>query len=519
MSCLFLAACYSPVVPDDHSQNSGTEGTSPGSSSSSGSGATSGTTNGSSGNDETGTADEPPSVVLTLDGSEDPSAITEHATLTLAALATDDGEITSVEFWRADTLLAKRDAAPFELDIAFSSVDSGLREFRAVATDDSGQAAEDELEVSVNIAGGNVEEVEDNLFEGAIRPVSLSSIIGGTIVEIEGRIYLSATQSDGRGILAATLPELETQWQRDFDGPLWSRSTAVGSDQLAVAAADNGSWIAYLLDRSDGTADFSWVLGPDPGEAGILGPHITSTPAGILATTTPTDVNLFDLDGNDLSAGFSVSNGIVTELITASDGGLTYVSFGDATNSLPGQCATNSDFCAQAVEPGAGVVWVTGLSEQLSGLHRSAPTDDGGAFVAAKLIGSGGGPGFELLKVTADGVVSDTAQYGEQAVDDSGDRVMGLAPDNKGGVVACGGAGVIVHENTSPSPFVAVFDPDLNLIWELRDFIDAIDGAYALACAVTDDAVFVYGLRDMGIAFVGDEPWVVGPAWLARISL
>jgi hypothetical protein len=173
----------------------------------------------------------------------------------------------------------------------------------------------------------------------------------------------------------------------------------------------------------------------------------------------------------------------------------------------------------QATDPRGGVSWVTGLSEQRSGIHRSAPTDDGGAFVATKLVASLGDPAVELLRVTPQGVVSQTSLYGEQGFDDSGHRVTSLASDNKGGVVACGGDGVLVHESNSPSPFVAAFDSDLNLVWEIDDFVEAADGGYAMACAVTDEAVFVYGLRDMEVGFVDDEPWLVGSAWLARISL
>lgn len=517
---ILCGACFSPSVPVNSDGGSDAGPGSTGTSGASGSEETNMTAaTGPDGSGNEAPVDEPPTVTLTLDGDADPNAITEHGTHTLAADAADDGEIISVEFWRGDTLLDSLDAPPFEVDVVFSSVDTGFQEYRALATDDAGQSVEDDLDLSVNIAGGNVEDIEYELFEGASRPVSLNSLVTGAITKIDGRLYLSATRSDGSGILVATLPELEVQWQRDFDGPLWARSSELGSDQLAVAASDLGNWVAYILDRSDGTADFSWVLGPDPGASGAVGPHIIQTPAGLLATTTPTNVGLFDLGGNDLDGGFSIENGVVTELSAASDGGLAYVGFGDALNNIPGECSTNSEFCLPAIAPGGGVAWVTGLSEQLSGIHRAAPTGDGGAFVATKLVASVGEPAVEILRVTSQGVVSDAALFGETGFDNSGDRVTGLASDNKGGVVACGGDGVLVHESSSPSPFVAAFDSDLNLIWELRDFIEATDGGYALACAATDDAVYVYGLRDMVVGFVDEEPWLVGSAWLARVSL
>ncbi|MCR9159805.1 MAG: Ig-like domain-containing protein [Nannocystaceae bacterium] len=453
---------------------------------------------------------------MTLDGEEDPNAITEHGRFTLAADVDDDGTITEVEFWSGNTLLETLTGAPYELSIAFSSVDSGLREFRAVATDDAGQVAEDSVEVSVNIAGGNLENIDHDLFDGVILPVSVADSIGGAITEINGRIYVSATQSSGDGILLATLPELETQWQREFDGPLWSLSSAIDDNHLAVAVSEAESWVAYVLDLPTGDTSTSWTLGPEPAN-GILGPHITSTSAGLLATTTATDVALFDTRGALLEDGFSVGSGVITELVTASDDSLVYVSFGDALNASSTTCATNSDFCAQAVEPGNGVLWVTGLSEQPAGIHRIAPTDDGGAFVAAALDSSEFG--FELHKLTPQGVIVDTSLQGESGPDESGDRVRSLSPDNKGGVVACGGTGFLIDEDSSPSPFVAAFDPDLNLVWLLRDFVEAEDGAYAMACAVTDEAVYVYGLRDMVVEFLDEEPVAVGSAWLARISL
>ncbi|MBV1857169.1 MAG: hypothetical protein KUG77_02070 [Nannocystaceae bacterium] len=459
-----------------------------------------------------------PTVALTLDGEAVPNAILEHVTHTLAAAASDDGETLAVEFWRGNTLLRTLDTAPFELEISFSSVDSGLREYRAVATDSAGLSAEDTLEVSINIAGGNLQDISHDLFTGAIGSAGSAEFFGGAIAEIEGRLYVSATRSDGTGLLLATLPELETQWERQFSGPLWSLSAALGDEELAVAVAEPGAWVAHVLDRTDGSTNTSWVLGPRPKEFGVLGPQIAATPAGLIATTTPRELALFDSDGNALGSEANLKNGVVTELITASDGALVYVGFGDAFNESEATCATNSDFCAQAMLPGGGVSWVTGLSEQRAGIHRLAPTADGGAFVSAAVFDDKDSS-FELLKLTTQGVIAETQLHGVAAVDESGDRVMSLSPDNKGGVVACGGAGFLIDEDSSPSPVVYAFDSDLNTVWEARDFVEAEDGAYALACAVTDKSVFVYGLRDMEVEFIDDEPYAVGSAWIARISL
>jgi len=66
---------------------------------------------------------------------------------------------------------------------------------------------------------------------------------------------------------------------------------------------------------------------------------------------------------------------------------------------------------------------------------------------------------------------------------------------------------------------VALFDDELELVWEARDIIDVSDGAYTVGCAASEQKVFVYGLENPSVGQVGGELAAIGDAWIARLGL
>ncbi|MCR9159402.1 MAG: hypothetical protein ACE37F_23155 [Nannocystaceae bacterium] len=521
-------ACFSPKVSVESAGGGDTELASSSTSLGDESGGTAVTSIAVTGTAEAsgGSVDVPPLVTILLDGDESPDAITTHGVRVLSAQVEDDGEEATVELWRGDTLLTTLTTPPYEFELAFSSVDTGFTTYRALVEDEAGQVAEDDLEVSVNIAGGNLEEIDDGLWRGALLPITEASFLGGGVAEVDGDIYVSAARDDGNGLVYASLDALEPIWTRSFDGPVWAPVVAVGQDEVAVAVAESGDWRVHILEQSSGDTSVEWILGEEPAPAtgdaqGSLGPRLAALSSGIAATTRPERVSLFSFDGRALDIEASVNHGVVSSLVASSDGGRLYVSFGDAFSSESGTCSTDSEFCAQTIESDGSIPWVTGLSQQIAGIHQIAPTGDGGAFVSATIF-SRPDRSFEILKLSPEGVVVDSqlaGEVGNLGVDESGDKPMAMSPDRKGGLVVCGGGGVMTSESNPPYAWVSAYDEQLNLVWHLSQFVESETGAYGLACAATDEAAFVYGLRDITVDNVNGLETAVGDAWLARVSL
>lgn len=169
-TCLAAGAiqgCFSPTVPSGETESStdsapssgGTAGedttTNPNPETDSGS--TSVEPGASASGDTDAPPAGPPSIELFLDGSEQPEAITDHALVLLSADVQADAGVSQVQFFANDVPIGTDTDAPFEQSDPLASDDSGLRTYRAVVTDNSRETAEDTVEVSINIAGGNRE--------------------------------------------------------------------------------------------------------------------------------------------------------------------------------------------------------------------------------------------------------------------------------------------------------------------------------------------------------------------------
>jgi hypothetical protein len=473
---------------------------------------------------ESTSASEPsgPEVALTLDGEEDPSAIGSHRTVQLRAEVWDaDGDAQKVEFYYGDERLAELSTPPFEVSLALSSVDSGSRVFRAVATDATQLTGEDELDVSVNISGGNIEDVERGLFESALVPVFFYEVGGGVSV-YDNRVYVSSISAESGGRLTALLPELEVQWQQEFVNGLRSPAQGLPNGMLAIGTLEGGNWVVRTLEAGTGDTSGSWILGVAPSSDGGFGPLIAPLSDGIYATTDTQTMRRYSFAGQDLGTVVDTQVGVISGVAVNPASDLAYVSFGDVFESKMESCATSSDFCALAVSPGGETEWITGLAKQHAGIHRIAPALDGGAFLAAA-VPSDDAHGYILLRINENGVVVDTALDGSTGTgigDDDDDSIVAIGSDGKGGVVVCGSYGAIVPDaGEENGTFVALFDSDLDKVWEVRDLLSDTGSSRALGCAASADSVFVYGIEELDIGEAGGEPAAVGQAWIARVSL
>lgn len=213
--------CYSPEVPVGSDGGTSSGGSTGGPSSAGVAASDDGSEAESTGRfvSSSGTEDGPgsaPRVTIRLDGQAEPGAVNDHAVVTIDAdVMDDDNDVVQVEFFLGESSLGVVMKPPFETQVALSSVDTGLRTFRALATDGSRLTAEDALEVSINIAGGNVEDVQRNMFEGAL-VVAGPYAIGGGVAAHDSRVYLSAVNSDGTGSLLSLIEEFDVQWTREF---------------------------------------------------------------------------------------------------------------------------------------------------------------------------------------------------------------------------------------------------------------------------------------------------------------
>ena len=461
-------------------------------------------------------------MTLTLDGAEDPAAIDSHRTALLNASVFDaEDDVSSVEFFYGEASLGTVLQPPFEIEIPLSSVDTGLRTFRAVAVDLGGMLGQDELEVSINIAGGNVEDLKRSLFEAALIPEGQNAV-GGGISTFEGRVYVSAINADGSGRLVSLLPELEEQWTQTFANGLRAPGRGTPEGDLALGTAEGGNWVVRLLDSASGDTIESWILGTAPAEYGGFGPQLAVSSEAVYATTGTRTVSRYSLDGEDLGQLVDTEHGVISGIVTNTSSDRAYLSYGDAFDVEDASCATSSDFCALAVSADGEVEWITGLAKQFAGVHKIAAARDGGVFLAAS-VPDDQDNAYLLLKLSSSGVVGTMRLHGSTGAtigEADDDAVIALEGDSKGDVVVCGSYGPVVADaGDESSTFVALFDESLNLVWELRDIFEPNNGAFTLGCAASDDSVFVYGLEDLNIGQVGNAPAGIGQAWVARISL
>ncbi len=529
LSAGLSSGCFSPTVPEGDTEAS--TDSQPSSSDTMGEDTTvgnaqtgPGTTSAPDGSSASGDRDTdspsgPPSIELLLDGSDRPEAITDHALVLLTAEVQADAGVTSVEFFANDTLVGTDTETPFEQSDPLASDDSGLRTYRAVVVDGNGATDEDTVEVSINIAGGNLEALEDLGFTGALQARSLAVLAGGAVSTRDDSVFLSAITNTGGGrvseFLSSQATGFELQWTHEFTNGVKSPVSPVGKE-LAVAVTAGGNWTVQLLDPATGQTNNAWTLGSAPsGE--LFGPQIASTGLALFGTTSQTGIARFNPDGTTDGWTEMTAVGAVFELATSN--GDVLVSFGDILADAPASCATSSSYCLQKVTDTGSLQWVTGLSEQLSLNHRVAARPDGGAYAVSFVSEGDRGNGFEVTRVSPDGAILSQEHFGSAGSDDRADRAFDIDVSHDGSLVVCGTGSKVENNTFLQIPFVIRFDANLETTWDARDFLVDGEEGFGIACAVSNDAVAMYGLSDVAGGEAGGEEALLGTPWLARISL
>lgn len=504
-----LTACFSPEVdPNANAEGSGSEGSS-GGVGSSGAGLepsttgndteTSGDPDTTAGDSETGTTDpnDAPPVVeaFTVNGSTRPAEVDEGGTITLEADATDDMGVNDVEFFDGDTSLGVVDSAPFELEVPVSSADSGSHTYRAVATDTAGQTGEsEEVVLSVNIVGGVIEILREDLFTGVD---VLAVINGGLDTEMEDRVFLSAIVDDGgTSQIMAFNDGLSQLWSRTIPGQT-PGSPTTQDDQLVVGSTDAESLtlVYYVLSPTTGDTVTSLVLETDAGSGlDIAGSGRVSKSEGrVIINNSLQHIAAYEAS---LSEQAWLANQPTTTDLVGS-GQHLFVSFG----SSGVKCATGSDFCVRRYGSDGQIDWTAGLPVTHPSLL--APHPDGGAFAVVGFSDEG----YDVFRIQTDGATSLIASLGK----DDAQYVSAADADGAGGLVLAGASGGY----GTGRAFVTRLRPDGTLGWDQRPFFNGGVDSAALDVQVEGAQVYVYGITNNNTDFLS----FTGDGWIARLSL
>jgi hypothetical protein len=462
-----------------------------------------------------------------LDGDEEPPAVTKSGSRVLRAVVSAELPVAEVEFFAGTRSLGSSTEPPFEFDVSITSFESGVQVYSAVATDAAGQDGLDELEVSVNVVGGAIESLSEDIFPAGFTG-EVDIAVGGGIQVDEERAYVAGFNESGTGALFAFDVALNEIWGREIgDSGIRAAPSILPSGDLALGISMNGDWEVQVISSVDGAVQAAWPLAysPKPGERNDgWGPLTVVRDGKIEATSTPFSVSRYNNDGSGAVARYQAT-GAVADLATSFAGTSTFVSFGHVLEFSDTPCATGTRNCVASVRANGELEWMSGLTEIASGVHYLAPTRDGGVLIVGEVFEEADGS-YHLLRFGPNGQNEREAWGGELPYDvawEEGDRVADAAAHPSDGIIVCGTNGPIIQgagedENRSPEPYVAAYDGSLDKVWELRDFVDDLRGSSVLACAANSRHVFVYGVRDPVASGDGTPP-VDGSAWIAKITL
>ncbi len=129
----------------------------------------------------------PDTTLPTISLSAAPASVSAGSNLTLTASASDNVGVSSVKFYRGDTLLATDTAAPYEYTAPTTAADAGTLNFRAVASDAAGNTASATASVTV---------------KAVVVPDTTKPSVNVTLTQVSERTYTAtATASDNVGVL------------------------------------------------------------------------------------------------------------------------------------------------------------------------------------------------------------------------------------------------------------------------------------------------------------------------------
>lgn len=506
-----LTACFSPEVGTETNMNaSGTETDAdpttttraPGSEdSTAGETATTGvdpnTTVGATETEaDTTAADAPPIFEsFTVNGSTMPSEVSEGGTITFEAEAIDDVGVVSVEFFDAETSLGVVEDAPYELEVPVSSADSGPHTYSAVATDTGGQTGvSEEITMSVNIVGGVIEVVREDLFVGAD---GLMIVNGGLDAGMDDRVFLSAVLDGGGSSQVMGFNDgLSQLWSQTYDTQIPGGPATVG-DALVVGGTDSDELDLVYRTLAPATGDTveSLTFETTAESSGdLLGAGMVGSFDGRFAFSE--SLQLFSAYSPDLDERLWLANS-PRPIDLAALGPALFMSFGQASDD----CAMSSNFCIRRYDTEGQIAWTAGLPSSSPGYV--APHPDGGLFAAA----GSGDMGYEVFRISPAGMVSSLGVF--DAADEQ--YVSAATADGAGGLVVSGSTG----QYAIGRAFVTRIDGDGNVVWDQRQFFNNNVESAALDVVADGGDVFVYGLSNNISGFIGFS----GDAWVARITL
>ena len=201
-----------------------------------------------------------------------PASVSAGSSVTLTATASDNVGVTSVKFYRGDTLLATDTAAPYEYTQATTAADAGTLGFKAVASDAAGNTAS--AAASVTVTGVSV-------------PDTTKPSVDLKLTLISGRSYSAvATASDNVGVSKVEFYDNGTLTATSSAAPYSTTLTYadnLSGDHLIVAKAYDA---AGNLAESSATLTLSSVTNPgNPGNPGPSDP--LPLPPSVQLTLTP----------------------------------------------------------------------------------------------------------------------------------------------------------------------------------------------------------------------------------------
>ena len=440
------------------------------------------------------TDDQPPTFdSFTVNGSTSPPEVTLGGSIELNATVTDDDGVASVEFYDGDTSIGLVESPPFELELSMTSIDSGMKTYRAVALDTAGQATEsDSIGVSINIVGGTVEVLRENLFVGS----DFLNFFNGRISRLgEGRVVATGNLPNdvtGGSVVLVYNEDLSLIAESTLERSAPSGATAFGDEAIVpLVDTEAGSWSYRALNPATG------ALGSDAATFDLSGfdlfdtvfPRSANSGTTSVLGTSPNALRAVDDGGATLWDLELVSGAVVFDIAPYADGSFA-VSYRSAS------CASGTDACVRRVNAAGDTMWTRGLLDE--GLHSVAVNDSS-----------------LLYSASSTGVVAILDETGESLADSTLDvaaelRIRDIAAAGDGCVLA-----VSTGSGTAAEAGVLLLDTELQTQW----FADDITPGFAAntwSVVATDDAVF-----GLGIASVeeGDFGVKTGDAWVARLTL
>lgn len=538
---LLVAGCFNPGTVDDTEGATGSTGTSDASETAPTTLETSPTTASTTaptGLDSTsdGSGDDPPTVVLLVDGSGTPPDRVHAGRVPLTANAMDDGSVARVEFYDGAELLASDDTAPFAAELLLTSLDDGAHTFTARAFDDADQSGEsDPVGLAVNIDGGATVASETNLFQmggilfhpgiGVVHDEAQNVIVVGS---------LSTANFEVTGLGAISLsPDLaDTNWQVSVpmslvDGQpqfLTMGQPAISTDGSTIAIGGNAMGVDGVLSNNasifrvaaDGSGPLPFFeLSSDPMVQNVPLAGISRDPDGNVFLAGPDD----DITKIDPSAGggtlwqspvgqtWTVSDlgghrirtdpegDVIFDVFTCSAGTCTLetrkINGFDGNQLWSHEIALGDDQYFMHVGGSAA-----GPSAQVMTLHGASMTDGGGLHM--------------VLRDENGGMLEDLVIAGE------GDQyaVADLAYDEQGQVVAVGTM-FPGGDGSMRQPFAIRFDEAGNVLWQ-RTFGFGTNDDQAMSLALDREGrLVVVGIADIDALFIV----FLGDVWVAQLDL